>query len=369
MKLEALERNSQVLRVKVKELEQNCNAIRESYDDLSVLNYKNENEKQELILTMAEMERILLQEDDLIDNVCDVNHIRTGKDGSVSYNENASDALPSNSPPDVDGAMKSLIVREQLELLRNGTETYWLIGDSELRAGYMVQVQARNRYGLQQSRQAEDGRREPRAERRAAPARLRAGDGVHCPTDAEISNLPHIRREQIRLTKFLGSGAFGEVFEGIAGQINGATLRKGATALEKIDFLKEAVLMSNFKHEHILRLLGVCLDADSDYIIMELMEGGDLLSYLRAKRASLVSLTCSAISGLREPHWAKRASLVSLTCSAISGLREPHCLTDEFDSVRFIEHILRLLGVCLDADSDYIIMELMEKIRGSKTIC
>lgn len=46
--------------------------------------------------------------------------------------------------------------------------------------------------------------------------------------------------------------------------------------------------MSNFKHEHILRLLGVCLDNDPNYIIMELMEEGDLLSYLRAKRASLV---------------------------------------------------------------------------------
>lgn len=36
------------------------------------------------------------------------------------------------------------------------------------------------------------------------------------PTDAEIALLPHIRRDQITLTKFLGSGAFGEVFEGKA---------------------------------------------------------------------------------------------------------------------------------------------------------
>lgn len=68
------------------------------------------------------------------------------------------------------------------------------------------------------------------------------------------------------------------------------TLRKGATEQEKTEFLKEAALMSNFKHEHILRLLGVCLDNDPNYIIMELMEGGDLLSYLRAKRAFLVSI-------------------------------------------------------------------------------
>ncbi|KAJ2951162.1 hypothetical protein O0L34_g5554 [Tuta absoluta] len=123
--------------------------------------------------------------------------------------------------------------------------------------------------------------------------------GVHCcPTDAELATLPHIRREQITLTKFLGSGAFGEVFEGVARQINGTTtdtkvavktLRKGATEQEKTEFLKEAALMSNFKHEHILRLLGVCLDNDPNYIIMELMEGGDLLSYLRTSRSSLYS--------------------------------------------------------------------------------
>ncbi|KAG7298946.1 DNA glycosylase/AP lyase ros1 [Plutella xylostella] len=49
--------------------------------------------------------------------------------------------------------------------------------------------------------------------------------------------------------------------------------------------------MSNFKHSHILRLLGVCPDNDPHYIIMELMEGGDLLSYLRAKRSALVSFS------------------------------------------------------------------------------
>jgi len=69
------------------------------------------------------------------------------------------------------------------------------------------------------------------------------------------------------------------------------TLRKGATEQEKAEFLKEAQLMSNFKHEHILQLLGVCLDNDPNFIIMELMENGDLLSYLRSNRPLLVSKT------------------------------------------------------------------------------
>lgn len=39
------------------------------------------------------------------------------------------------------------------------------------------------------------------------------------PTDRDIAALPHFRRDQLMLTKFLGSGAFGEVFEGVAKNI------------------------------------------------------------------------------------------------------------------------------------------------------
>ncbi|XP_046670760.1 proto-oncogene tyrosine-protein kinase ROS-like isoform X1 [Homalodisca vitripennis] len=114
------------------------------------------------------------------------------------------------------------------------------------------------------------------------------------PTDREIALLPHIRRDHITLTKFLGSGAFGEVFEGRAKSVAESpaietrvavkTLRKGASQQMKLEFLKEAQLMSNFKHKNILQLLGVCLDNDPNFIIMELMEGGDLLAYLRSNR-------------------------------------------------------------------------------------
>ena len=36
------------------------------------------------------------------------------------------------------------------------------------------------------------------------------------PTTEDVEALPHFRRDQLVLTKFLGSGAFGEVFEGVA---------------------------------------------------------------------------------------------------------------------------------------------------------
>lgn len=118
-------------------------------------------------------------------------------------------------------------------------------------------------------------------------------------TDADIALLPQIQREQITKSIFLGSGAFGEVYEGCVYNVANEpktrvaikTLRKGATEQEKGEFLKEAQLMSNFKHKHILKLIGVCFDLDSLYIIMELMQGGDLLTFLRQNRSAEVKFT------------------------------------------------------------------------------
>jgi proto-oncogene tyrosine-protein kinase ROS len=42
--------------------------------------------------------------------------------------------------------------------------------------------------------------------------------------------------------------------------------------------------MANFKHPHILQLEGICLDTNLNFLILELMEGGDLLKYLRNNR-------------------------------------------------------------------------------------
>ncbi|XP_071597197.1 proto-oncogene tyrosine-protein kinase ROS isoform X1 [Heliangelus exortis] len=114
------------------------------------------------------------------------------------------------------------------------------------------------------------------------------------PSQAEIESLPAFPRDKLNLHKLLGSGAFGEVYEGTAVDILGdgsgeskvavKTLKKGSTDHEKSEFLKEAHLMSKFDHPHILKLLGVCLLNEPQYLILELMEGGDLLSYLRGAR-------------------------------------------------------------------------------------
>eukprot|EP00079_Xenopus_tropicalis_P035726 XP_017949497.1 PREDICTED: proto-oncogene tyrosine-protein kinase ROS [Xenopus tropicalis] len=114
------------------------------------------------------------------------------------------------------------------------------------------------------------------------------------PTQKEKEKLPNFPREKLTLCVFLGSGAFGEVYEGAAIDILGPetgikkvavkTLKRDATDHEKTEFLKEAHLMSQFDHPNILKLLGVCLFNEPQYIILELMDGGDLLTYLRGAR-------------------------------------------------------------------------------------
>ncbi|XP_055027857.2 proto-oncogene tyrosine-protein kinase ROS isoform X2 [Misgurnus anguillicaudatus] len=116
------------------------------------------------------------------------------------------------------------------------------------------------------------------------------------PAQREIESIPVFPRDCLKLQRLLGSGAFGEVYEAItvgsqltAGvmpemRVAVKTLRSGASEYEKVEFLKEAHLMSQFTHTNILRLLGVCLLNEPHYLILELMEGGDLRSYLRGAR-------------------------------------------------------------------------------------
>ncbi|KAL5011108.1 hypothetical protein ScPMuIL_013413 [Solemya velum] len=170
------------------------------------------------------------------------------------------------------------------------------------------------------------------------------------PTDENIAELPHVRRDQLILANFLGSGAFGEVFEGVAQNIRSdepdtpvavKTLRKSASENEKEEFLKEALLMSNFKHEHILQLLGVCLDNDPQFIILELMGGGDLLTFLRNCRQSNVNSP-----NLNPPDLVKICVHVARGCEYLEDMHFVHrdlaarnCLVSSKDPAEMVVKI------------------------------
>ncbi|EFN65812.1 Proto-oncogene tyrosine-protein kinase ROS, partial [Camponotus floridanus] len=98
------------------------------------------------------------------------------------------------------------------------------------------------------------------------------------------------------------------------------TLRKDASSHEKKGLLKEAKLMNHFRHKHILRLLAVCLDGNSPLLVLELMETGDLLKYLRDCR----NLEASDSHALRLQDLLAMCEDVARGCCYLEELRIVH---------------------------------------------
>ncbi|KAK0162937.1 hypothetical protein PV327_006663 [Microctonus hyperodae] len=96
-----------------------------------------------------------------------------------------------------------------------------------------------------------------------------------------------VSRDNIKLSEELGLGNFGMVYRGVLnGNIPVAikTIPVNYTEEDKNEFLNEASVMKNFSSFHLVKLLGVISEGDPPYVIMELMENGDLKSYLRRIR-------------------------------------------------------------------------------------
>lgn len=93
-----------------------------------------------------------------------------------------------------------------------------------------------------------------------------------------------VPRENLTLVKQLGRGTFGSVHEGILQPNNVKCAVKTVSAIgeeENMIFLKEATLMKEFdRAHHIVKLCGVVSKGSPVYVIMELMERGDLKSFL-----------------------------------------------------------------------------------------
>ncbi|KAL7072976.1 hypothetical protein ACQ4LE_007823 [Meloidogyne hapla] len=106
----------------------------------------------------------------------------------------------------------------------------------------------------------------------------------------ELKILPKITPERVKITKQLGNGSFGRVCEGFMRIDRDVSVRvavkylKDNNAENRIKFLKEAILMNNFDHPNIVKLLGVNMEQGEHFLVLELMDGGDLLGFLRECR-------------------------------------------------------------------------------------
>lgn len=119
-----------------------------------------------------------------------------------------------------------------------------------------------------------------------------------------------IDRKRLTLTKPLGKGAFGEVYQGyllchcsddgkaIAKQqldvaeldsLESHSMKVAVKTLTdermgQTDFIREAINMSLVSHRNIVELIGVCFDEKPLYIVMELLQGGNLKNFLLKNR-------------------------------------------------------------------------------------
>ncbi|XP_061751814.1 tyrosine-protein kinase receptor isoform X1 [Nerophis ophidion] len=110
---------------------------------------------------------------------------------------------------------------------------------------------------------------------------------------AGLNELKEVPRKNISLLRALGHGAFGEVYEGqVLGmsadnspmQVAIKTLPEICSEQDEMDFLMEALIMSKFNHENIVRCIGVSLNILPRFILLELMTGGDMKTFLRKNR-------------------------------------------------------------------------------------
>ncbi|KAF0883434.1 tyrosine-protein kinase Fer [Hyaena hyaena] len=115
-----------------------------------------------------------------------------------------------------------------------------------------------------------------------------------------------LNHEDVTLGELLGKGNFGEVYKGILKDKTAVAVKTCKEDLPqelKIKFLQEAKILKQYDHPNIVKLIGVCTQRQPIYIIMELVPGGDFLSFLRKKKdelklKQLVKFALDAVSGM-----------------------------------------------------------------------
>ncbi|XP_040602001.1 leukocyte tyrosine kinase receptor isoform X2 [Mesocricetus auratus] len=105
--------------------------------------------------------------------------------------------------------------------------------------------------------------------------------------------LTEVSPANVTLLRALGHGAFGEVYEGLVIGLPGdssplqvaiKTLPELCSRQDELDFLMEALIISKFSHQNIVRCVGLSFQAAPRLILLELMSGGDMKSFLRHSR-------------------------------------------------------------------------------------
>ncbi|XP_009998628.1 PREDICTED: high affinity nerve growth factor receptor-like, partial [Chaetura pelagica] len=112
--------------------------------------------------------------------------------------------------------------------------------------------------------------------------------GVTNPPYPAPQGVHHVQRKDIALKWELGEGAFGKVFlaecsnllpEQEKTLVAVKALKEG-TESARLDFQREAELLTVLQHQHIVKFYGVCTEGEPLLMVFEYMKHGDLNRFL-----------------------------------------------------------------------------------------
>nr|WNS50064.1 serine/threonine-protein kinase STE20-like protein [Halisarca dujardinii] len=122
------------------------------------------------------------------------------------------------------------------------------------------------------------------------------GNASQIHMEMSLRHYPLLDNFDIEYVQKLGEGEFGEVYKGkrtIQEEIQLVAVKELKTSASEEDrtkLLKEAALMGQFKHKHIVALLGVISQDTEVSLIMEFLEEGDLKKYLAARKMQAATM-------------------------------------------------------------------------------
>lgn len=143
------------------------------------------------------------------------------------------------------------------------------------------------------------------------PITQKSGAILRNPVARERWELSH---DDIQLNVKIGRGNFGDVYKGVLTKTGTGTLKELPVAVktckinlpdeQKRKFLAEGRILKQYNHPNVVQLIGICVHKQPVMIVMELVQGGSLLNYLRSHCnkllpiKTLIKMCIDAASGM-----------------------------------------------------------------------
>ncbi|KAM0070263.1 putative protein kinase RLK-Pelle-CrRLK1L-1 family [Helianthus debilis subsp. tardiflorus] len=126
---------------------------------------------------------------------------------------------------------------------------------------------------------------------------------------------------------YIGAGSFGNVYKGEVSHSDG----RRVVAIKRLDhngrqgvpeFLKEIMMLSDYKHENVISLLGFCCEGGEKILVYELASRGSLDRYLNCPHLTWrnrLKICLDAAKGLRYLHDPRETRRRLIHCDVKSG--------------------------------------------------